>query len=121
MSNIIINKDRWQEKPKYKKTTEYQSNEYHKIKDKMLSDGYTLEEVDIYFKSLAKDIHNKQKKKSDDKIKELVLKHLSTLSDEQISKIIKTINDDFQTKKLEYIEKYLIKVANIIEKDDICK
>ena len=44
----------------------------------MLSDGYTLEEVDIYFKSLAKDIHNKQKKKSDDKIKELVLKHLST-------------------------------------------
>ncbi|MCT7482536.1 hypothetical protein [Aliarcobacter cryaerophilus] len=121
MSNIIINKDRWQEKPKSKKTTEYQSNEYHKIKDKMLSDGYTLEEVDIYFKSLAKDIHNKQKKKSDDKIKELVLKHLSTLSDEQISKIIKTINDDFQTKKLEYIEKYLIKVANIIEKDDICK
>ena len=42
------------------------------------------------------------------------------LSDEQISKIIKTINDDFQTKKLEYIEK-LFNEANIIEKDDICK
>ena len=115
MSNVIINKDRWQKKPKVSKANKGQSIQYHKTKEKLLSEGKTIEEVDKYFKKLAKEKCKIDKNKRDYEINCLINEYLPSLTKEQKYNLLKQINEDFTNNKLKYIEKFLIKISNNIK------
>ena len=116
MSNVIVNKDRWQEKPKTRKVKQGTAKKYHKIKNKMLAEGYSLEEIDGHFKKISKEATKEEKRIRNENIKELIIKYLPPLSKEQIKMTLKIINEDFPNKQISTIEKYLIKVSSAIEK-----
>lgn len=117
MSNIIINKDRWQPKPKYNKVKENDSKKYHSLKDRLLLNGYTEEEAVKILQKESIQSAKKQFSKKQFEIRKYIKLKLNTLNIEQQNRLLTVMKEDFKNKKISKIKEVIDKLNNSIQKD----
>ena len=111
MSNVIINKDRWQPKPKYQKVKSYHSKKFHSEKEGLIKEGYTEEEISKIFHKESLKNEKKQLLKRELEVSIYIKFKLDMLNIEQHNRLLKTIIKDFKTSKIMIIKKHIDKLA----------
>ena len=116
MSNVIINKDRWQPKSKLKKAKSSVSKQFHAQKKSLIKKGYSEEEISKIFKKKASDSAKKKKLEKEIEISHHIKLKLDRLTEGQQTKLLKAIMKEFKNDEIAKIKKHLNKLVGLIEK-----
>jgi len=121
MSNIIIHKDRWAEKPKYLKIKSSKIKKNNDSLNLLISEGYTHEEAEKIISKKIKEYEKEQKLKIKEEISSFVEKDLSYLNNEQKEKLVNSLLKEYKYQTIPKIKKHLNKLLKTIDKDSLTK
>lgn len=118
MSNIIINKDRWQPKPKYQKVKPNLSKKFHSEKDILINEGYSEEECNKILEKRASESQKNQLLKKEIEVQKYINNKLHILNIEQQNKLLKILIKDYKNSKISKIKQHIDKLTISIKKDE---